>query len=87
MGIAGMVLGILAIITVWIPLVGIVAIPLVAVGLPMSLAGFRSARRNNDGAGTGMAIAGITLNLVAAAIILLWLVACGALLGRLATLG
>ena len=85
MGIAGMILGILAIILVWVPLAGIVAIPLVAVGLPLSLAGFRNARRNNDGG--GMAIAGITLNIVAAAVILLWLVACGALLGGLAPLG
>lgn len=69
MGIAGMILGILAIITAWTPPATIVAIPLVAVGLPLSLAGFRRARRNNGGAGASMATAGITLNLFAAAYI------------------
>ena len=69
MGIAGMTLGILAVILVWIPPAIIVAIPLAAVGLPLSLAGFRRARRNNGGAGASMATAGITLNLFAAAYI------------------
>ena len=73
MGIAGMILGILAMIVVWIPVIGIVAIPMVAAGLPLSLVGLRRARRDNEGA--GMAVAGITLNIVAAAVILLWLVA------------
>ena len=73
MGIAGMILGILAMIVVWIPVIGIVAIPMVTAGLPLSLVGLRRARRDNEGA--GMAIAGITLNIVAAAVILLWLVA------------
>ena len=69
MGIAGMILGILALILVWMPPASIFALPLVAVGLPLSLAGFRRARRNNGGAGASMATAGITLNLFAAAYI------------------
>ena len=70
MSIAGIILGILAIITAWMPLTGsIVAIPLAAVGLPFSLVAFRSARRNNDEASAERAIAGITLNLFAAAYI------------------
>lgn len=72
MGIAGMILGILAMIFVWIPLVGIIAIPMVAVGLPLSVAGLIIARRNDDGAGT--AIAGMVTNVIAAAIILVWVI-------------
>ena len=70
MGIAGMILGILAIIFVWIPVIGLIAVPMVAVGLPLSIVGFRNARRNNTGA--GMAIAGMVTNIVAVAGILLW---------------
>ena len=78
MGIAGMILGILAMIFLWIPLVGgAIALIAVAFGLPLSGAGLRSARRN--GTGSGMAIAGIVLNVVALAIILVAVAACGSL--------
>ena len=70
MGIAGMVLGILAVIFVWVPVYGLISIPMVAVGLPLSIVGFRNARR--EGAGAGIAIAGMVTNIVAAMIILLW---------------
>ena len=76
MGIAGMILGILAIIFVWIPVIGLIAIPMVAVGLPLSVVGFRNARRLNTGA--GMAIAGMVTNIVAVAGILLWMLLVGA---------
>ena len=76
MGIAGMILGILAIIFVWIPVIGLIAIPMVAVGLPLSIVGFRNARRLNTGA--GMAIAGMVTNIVAVAGILLWMLVFGA---------
>ena len=80
MGIAGMILGILAIILsvsplsgLVIPLVGLVLSTLmVAVGLPLSIAGFRSARRYVTGAGTVFAIAGLTTNVIAAAMLLFW---------------
>ena len=81
MGIAGMILGILAMIFVWIPVVGIIAIPLVAVGLPLSLAGLIIARRNDDGA--GMAIAGLVTNVLAAAIIMVWVIFVGSWLDYL----
>ena len=78
MGIAGMILGILAMIFLWIPLVGaVIALLTVVIGLPLSGAGLRSARRN--GAGAGMAIAGIVLNVVALVIILVAVAACGSL--------
>ena len=63
MGVAGMILGTLAIILVWIPLIGLIAIPMIAVGLPLSIAGYRNARRHNTGVGT--ARAGIATNTVA----------------------
>ena len=81
MGIAGMVLGILAIVFVWIPWTGLIAVPLAAVGLPLSIAGFRNARRENTGA--GMAIAGMVTNIVAAVIILLWFLPFAALFASL----
>lgn len=75
MGIAGMILGILAIVFVWIPFIGLIAVPMVAVGLPLSIAGFRNARRHDTG--SGMAIAGMVTNIVAMAVILLWVLLFG----------
>ena len=80
MGIAGMVLGILAMVFLWIPFVGwIIALIMVAVGLPLSVVGFRKARREGEGA--GMSITGMVLNIVAIGIIGLVIVAFGSLLG------
>ena len=85
MGIAGMILGILAIIFVWIPFIGLIAIPMVAIGLPLSIIGFRNARRQDTGA--GMAIAGMVTNIVAMAVILLWMLIFGAVFLGTATTG
>jgi hypothetical protein len=78
MNIAGMVLGIIAVILVWIPFVGLISIPMVLVGLPLSFFGFRGSRRR--GAGVGIAIAGLTTNLIALAVIILWILFVGSLL-------
>ena len=79
-----MILGILAMVFLWIPFVGaFIALIMVAVGLPLSIVGFRSARR--EGQGAGMSIAGMVLNIVALAIIGIAMAACGSLvLGILA---
>lgn len=59
-----MILGIIAVVFAFIPLVGLfIAIPCVAVGLPLSVIGFVRNRRRNQG--RGMATAGIACNAVA----------------------
>ena len=69
MGIAGMVLGILATVFVWLPILGLIAIPIAVVGLPLSIAGLIKGRRRNTG--TGTAIAGVLTNTFAMAVALL----------------
>ncbi len=45
MNIAGMVLGIIAIMFAWIPIIGFISIPLVVIGLPLSFFGLLRSRR------------------------------------------
>ena len=70
MSIAGMVLGIVAVTLAWIPLIGIVSIPLVLVGMPLSIIGL--IRRRQRGASIGMAVAGIATNSVALLLIIMY---------------
>ena len=51
MNIAGMVLGIVAVTLAWIPLIGIVSIPLVLVGMPLSILSLRQRLQNGESAG------------------------------------
>lgn len=60
---AGMVLGIIALAIVWIPVLGLAALPLALVGTPLAGVGF--ARSKRSGAGRGTAIAGLVLGIVA----------------------
>ena len=78
MNIAGMVLGIIAVILVWIPFIGLISIPIVLVGLPLSFFGFRKSRKSRQG--VGIAVAGLTTNLVAFGVIILWILFVGSLL-------
>ena len=71
MSIAGMVLGIVAVTLGWIPIIGIVSIPLVLVGMPLSVLGLR--QNLNRGSGIGMAVAGIATNSIAILFIILYL--------------
>ena len=71
MDIAGMVLGILAIVFVWTPFGGApewISAPLVVVGLPLSIVAYQNARR--QATRSGIAIAGMVTNIVAAAMLL-----------------
>ena len=77
MNIAGMVLGIIAVILVWIPFVGLISIPMVLIGLPLSFFGFQKSRKNREG--VGIAVAGLTTNLIALGAIVLWLLFVGSL--------
>ena len=72
MSIAGMVLGIVAVTLAWIPLIGIVSIPLVLVGMPLSIISL--VQRRQRGARIGMAVAGIATNSVALLFIILYVV-------------
>ena len=71
MYIAGMILGILAILFAWIPLTGLIVIPLVATGLPLSIVGFRKKPARMWAALMGTT--GIVTNLASTALILLQL--------------
>ena len=77
MGIAGMVLGTVAVVFAFIPVFGaFITLPCIAVGLPLSAIAFFRNRR--QGRGVGMAIAGIATNIAAIVIAVVWLVAIGA---------
>ena len=62
MGIAGMVLGIIGLVLVFIPFIQIISVLLAIIGLPLSIVGMVQGRKNETP--TGMAIAGIVLNLI-----------------------
>jgi hypothetical protein len=82
-GTAGFVLGLLGLIFSPIPLIGVVAWPLVLVGLVLSLVGFSRARRgvaNNQ----GLAIAGIVLSALGLVVCILWVAAFGKAVGTAA---
>ena len=66
-----MVLGIVAVTLAWIPFIGIVSIPLVLVGMPLSIISL--IRRRQRGASLGMAVAGIATNSVALMFIIMYI--------------
>lgn len=73
MGIAGMVLGIIAIVFVFIPFFGLfVAFPCAVVGLPLSWVALHQGRKL--GSGVGMAIAGMATTTLALLLAILWTV-------------
>ena len=73
MAVAGMVLGIIALIFGFIPVFGaFIAFPCFAVGLPLSGVSFY--QKKKAGEGLGMAIAGLATNIVALLIVILWTV-------------
>ncbi len=67
MSIAGMILGIIAMMFAWIPVIGYISAPLILVGLPLSFLGLRRSRKNRSG--VGMAVTGLILHLLALAFI------------------
>lgn len=79
MGVAGMVLGILAVVFFWVPVLNFI---LIVVGLPLSIAGLVVGKQRGEP--VGMAIAGIVLNSIPLAINIIILVAIGSFLGILA---
>ena len=81
MGIAGMVLGIVALVFVWIPFVGVISIPLIIVGLPLSGVALYQGRQNETG--TGMAIAGLVTNAIALIVVIVYMVVLGSFISAL----
>ena len=72
MNVAGMVLGIIAVVFAFIPVFGaFISFPCIAVGLPLSAIAF--VRQRKAGEGYGMAVAGIATNVVALVIAILWI--------------
>ncbi len=63
MSIAGMILGIMAIMFAWIPIIGFISIPLVIIGLPLSIFGLLRSRTRRRG--IGMAVTGLVTNTAA----------------------
>ena len=71
MGVAGMVLGIIAVIFAFIPVFGaFIAFPCLVVGLPLSGVAIYQGRKR--GTGIGMAVAGLTTCIVALVITVVW---------------
>ena len=81
MGTAGMVLGILAVVFFWVPILNWL---LIIVGLPLSIAGLLVGKSRNEP--VGMAIAGIVLNCIPLVISIAIVILIGSFLGLLAGL-
>lgn len=75
MGVASLVLGILALIVAWVPCVGIYALIFSVLGLILGAVGMVKSRKT--GQGKGVSIAGFVCNVVATAIAVLWFVVIG----------
>lgn len=73
LGTAGFVCGLIGLLFSPIPIVGIIAWPLVILGLALSSVGF--SRGKKDATPTGLAVAGIACSSVGLLICVLWLVA------------
>ncbi len=82
LAIAGMVLGIVALVLVFIPVANFAAPILAIVGLILSIVGLQGVKKGKT-SGKGIAIAGIVTCAVAAVITLLVIVACSSFLGSL----
>ncbi|KMS92201.1 MmpS family transport accessory protein [Prauserella rugosa] len=76
LGTAGFVLGLLGLIFSPLPLVGIVAWPLVILGLILSLLGFFRAKRG-EATNKGLALAGVVCSVIGLVICILWAAAFG----------
>ncbi len=70
MGIASLVLGIVALVVAWIPCIGVYTVILSIVGLILGAVGISKAKKT--GQGKGVAIAGLVLNIIATAISIIW---------------
>lgn len=75
MGVASLVLGILALIVAWVPCVGVYALLFSVIGLILGAIGMVKAKKTGEG--KGLSIAGFVCNVVATAIAIYWCVIIG----------
>ena len=76
MGVASLVLGILALVIAWVPCVGVYALVFSILGVILGLCGMSAAKKT--GQGKGISIAGFVCNAVATAIAIWWFMVVGA---------
>lgn len=80
--IASMVLGIVSLVMLFFPILGWMAIITAVVGLILGLNSKNRIKANpQELGGMGMANAGVVMNIVALALVILGMIACGALIG------
>lgn len=84
MSVASLVLGILALLIMWIPVIGMGAILVAIIGLALGVSGKKSLRA--EGKPTGKATAGIVMSIIALAISLLFTLVCAVCLGGMSLL-
>lgn len=77
LGVAGFVTGLVGLVFSPIPFVGVVAWPLVIIGLVLSLVGFNRVRKG-EATNKGLSISGIAVSAVGLVICILWVVGFGA---------
>lgn len=76
MGVASLVLGILALVIAWVPCVGVYALVFSILGVILGLCGMSAAKKT--GQGKGISIAGFVCNAIATAIAIWWFLGVGA---------
>lgn len=76
MGVASLVLGILAIISCWIPCVGQFAIAPGVLGIVFGAIGISKAKKTNQG--KGVSVAGLVLSIISTAVAVIWCLVIGA---------
>ncbi|WDC84329.1 DUF4190 domain-containing protein [Caloramator sp. mosi_1] len=85
--VASMVLGIISLVMLFIPFIGWLGIATAIVGLILGINAKNRIKANpQELGGMGMASAGVIMNIVALALIVLGMVACGALIGTMSSL-
>jgi len=75
MGVASLILGILALIVAWIPCVGVYALGFSVLGLILGAVGMVKSKKS--GQGKGVSIAGFVCNVVATAVAVFWCIVIG----------
>ena len=85
LAVAGLVIGILAVLASFLPIINNGAFIIAIVGLVLSIAGRSQTKKS--GSGSGMAVAGIVLNILAIVITLMVQAACSAALDSMTTNG
>ena len=84
MAVASLVLGLIALLGFWLPVIGIISLPCAVIGLILGVVGKKQLSAENKP--SGMATAGIVLSIIALILSVLYLLICGACAAVLMTL-